>query len=308
MRIRLNPIAFLALLAAVIAAFAFAIDHWRERPVLSDAQLVASLPSQGATTVFFANLAVLRVAALIKALAGIKPAEEKDYTAFVNQTQFDYTRDVDLLTGSAGNGRWFFLARGRFDWNKLSRYAEAHGGTCQGRMCSVPASEPGRWASFEQIQPALLALAVTPEKDAVRQWPGVKDRVSHLPSSEPAWVEISPDLLKNPAGWPAALRIFAIALQSADSVMISLGPARAQSGEAFDIQLDAKFANGAAAEATRKQLQLETKMLQLALLRSHDQPSAGDLTGLLTAGSFQSKQDHVYATWPVSWDLIKQLE
>ena len=230
MRIRLNPIAFLALLAAVIAAFAFAIDHWRERPVLSDAQLVASLPSQGATTVFFANLAVLRVAALIKALAGIKPAEEKDYTAFVNQTQFDYTRDVDLLTGSAGNGRWFFLARGRFDWNKLSRYAEAHGGTCQGRMCSVPASEPGRWASFEQIQPALLALAVTPEKDAVRQWPGVKDRVSHLPSSEPAWVEISPDLLKNPAGWPAALRIFAIALQSADSVMISLGPARAQSG------------------------------------------------------------------------------
>jgi hypothetical protein len=49
-------------------------------------------------------------------------------------------------------------------------------------------------------------------------------------------------------------------------------------------------------------------MLQLELARENQQPNPADLTGLLTSGTFQSGNNHVFGTWPVRKELLKALE
>ncbi|MBV8549977.1 MAG: hypothetical protein JOY54_01665 [Acidobacteriaceae bacterium] len=306
MRARLSPAVAIASLAVLISALAFSVDRWRHETGISDTQPVAMLPARDAT-VFFANLAVLREAGLMKVLAGVRPAEERDYQDFVRQTGFDYTRDVDVLAASADARELFFVARGRFDWEKLRRYAEAHGGNCERKTCDVPTTRPGRWGSFRSIESGVIGLAVSTNKRAVEQLKARADsQPARPPLNEPVWVKISPTALKDPAGLPAALRIFVISLQGADPVVISAGAGDA--GTAFAVRLDATFPSETAAQATSKQLQLETKMLQLALQHAQDPPAAGDLTGLLTAGTFEAAHGHVYGKWPVSVELLRRLE
>lgn len=307
MRLRLHPVIAFTLLALVILAFSFGINRWRHKPPLTDAQLVGLLPDNG--TIFFANFAVLRDAGLIKALAGVKPAEESDYAAFVQQTDFDYTRDLNVLAGSLAQGSRFFVARGRFDWPKLQGFTEAHGGICRGEECTAPASTPGWWASFREIDEHAIVLAVSKNRNAVaaiRFPPRASE--GQLPSSEPIWLRASGDSLKDLFSLPPALRLLAAPLQSAESVLISAGPAEASGDGAFAIRLDALFQSNAAAQAAGKQLQLETNMLKLAMLRGHAQASAGDFSGLLAGGRFEANHQRVYGTWPVSEALLKQLQ
>lgn len=307
MRLRLNPIVSFALLALGVLAFAFGIDHWRHRPLLTNTQLVAMLPAKS-DSIFFANIAILRQAGLMKALAGVKPAEDKDYAAFVSQTHFDYTRDLDVLAGGVSGDERFFLARGRFDWPKLRNYVETHGGTCEGERCQTPASTPGRWATFREIDASVAALAVGRDRNALDALHPEKLDEAQMPSSEPIWMRLSPEALKDLSSLPPALRLLAAPLQQADSLLVSLGSADANSGAAFAIRMDALFPSAPAAQAASKQLQLETNMLKLAILRGREQPSSGDFTSVLTGGRFEAKQARVYGTWPVSEELVKSLQ
>lgn len=257
-------------------------------------------------TLFFADFSALRQAGLIKILAGVRPAEEKDYQQFVSETQFDYTRDLDALAGSSSAREIFFVARGRFAWERLKRYAEAHGGKCIGGICQAPASTPGRWASFRLLAPDLAALAIGENKRSLQlRWTASS---LQMPTNEPVWVRLASPAFRNPPSLPPSLRLFASALQQGDSVLISAGPSDARSGGSFDIRLDAVFHSEAAAQAASKQLQLDTNMLKLALLRAHAPSSPGDLTGVVTAGKFEAEKGHVYGTWPVSSELMKGLE
>jgi hypothetical protein len=284
-------------LAVAVAAVMFAIDYYRHRFVRSNADLVKLLPP-GDLTLFFANLAALRQAGLLGLLTGVQPAAEKDYQEFVRQTEFDYTRDMDALAGAADGERLFFVMRGRFHWDKLRQYAMAHGGSCQSDSCKAPTSKPGRWANFLLIQVDTIGLALTSDNSAADLLRPPGRRVQEQPPANPVWVKLSPTLLKNPVSLPLPLRIFAITLQSAESVMLSLGPAN-NGASAFVVQLDAGFPNEPTADATRNQCELQTKMLKLELAREHQQPNPADLTGLLTAGSFQVVNKHVMAAWPV---------
>ena len=308
MRARLKPALFFALVALLVAALTFSLDRWRHKTHISDPQLLALVPAQNAT-IFFADLAALRAAGLAKALAGVIPADEHDYGAFVRQTGFDYTRDVDSMAASVGPRELFFAARGRFEWDRLREYAESHGGQCERNVCQAPTSKVGRWASFRRIEDDVIGLAVSGDPQAIRRMQLSEPGDAATPvSSEPAWVQISPAVLKDPAGLPAPLRMFLLSLQGAQSVVVSAGGADSGSNAALMIRLNAAFLNNNAAQATSKQLQLETRMLQLALLRAHDSPSAADLTGVMTAGTFQASRGHVYGTWPVSAELLKNLQ
>lgn len=309
-RVRFSPPAwlFLIVLAIVIAGPLFWLNSYRHRFVQSDADLVRLLP-RGDFTVCFGNLALLRRAGMMQALSGAKPARDKDYDAFVQQTGLDYTTDVDAIAAAIGRNGIFCTAKGRFDWESIRRYIVARGGTCSGaEFCRVPSSTPGRWASLTLVQPDVIGLAVSTEASAAKRLAGPGHRTSGMVSSAPVWVDVSPSLLSNPANLTLPLRIFAIDMQSADSVVLSLVPPGVNQDAAFEIQLDAVCPNPVTAATIRTQLELQTKMLKLELAREHATSNAADLTGLLTAGSFQVSGRRVIGSWPVRHELLKALQ
>ncbi len=293
-------------MAAVIL---YSVHSYRHRFVRGDQDLLPLLPG-GDVTTFFASVSALRSAGMLDLLAGSKATQDAEYRQFVKETQFDYTKDLETVAGTAAKAATYFVARGHFDWSKLRQYATAHGGTCSGDLCKMPTSRPERWTSFVPIQPDVLGAALSPDAAAAEQLrPSQAMRsVASPPSTQPVWVEMAPSLLKNPLSLPLAVRIFAVSLQSAGPVIFSLGRAAEHSGAVFNVQLDAQCPSAATAEATRNQMEIQTKMLSLELSREHAQASASDLTGLLTAGSFQVIGKRVVGSWPVRKELLNALE
>ncbi len=265
------------------------------------------LPGRGGT-VFFANVAALRHAGMLNLLTGPKAVADPEYQEFVRQTHFEYSKDLAALAGEADGEQLFFILRGNFDWRKLREYADAHAGGCAKGICKVPGSRTGRWISFRAIQPDVMALALSGDSSAVRALRGDQPGAAFGMPREPVWVNVSVSLLKNPVNLPQEMRIFAISLQSADSVLLSVGPAAENSDEAFTIRLDAACRRETTADTTRNQLEIETKMLKLELAREHRQANPADLTGLLTAGTFQVVNQHVIGRWPVRKELLNALE
>jgi hypothetical protein len=109
--------------------------------------LLSLLPAD-APTIGFADLAALKTSAFVQQLEklGPSPAEDPDYSAFVRETGFDYTRDLDtvaialwldpsttaqLVPGGpqVPSGREVVLADGRFDAAKIAAYSGKQGRT-----------------------------------------------------------------------------------------------------------------------------------------------------------------------------------
>ena len=283
------------------------INYYRHRFVRSNEDLLALLPGGDATT-FFADVQLLRRAGTLKLLEGARGQHDSDYGSFVRQSGFNYEEDLDAFAGAAQGDQLFFLLRGRFHWDQLRQYASAHGGTCANDLCKVPAPKTGRWAGFFPIQPDVLAVAIAADPNAVNQL-RPSNRKLHAPLPEqPVWVSLSEGLLKNPIELPLPLRIFAIALQSSHPVVLSLDAAAEGTGSAFKLQLDAACQDQAAAETVRSQLEIATKMLKLELAKERQQPNPADLTGLLTAGNFQTVNHHLIGVWPVRTELLQALQ
>jgi hypothetical protein len=298
----IKPWIFFPAIAIAVGCFAFFAGEQRHRAV-SNADLVRLLP-RGEGALFFADFGVLRQSRMLKLLS---PAAERepDYEQFVRQTDFDYSQDIDALAGAATGRKLLFIIRGRFDWPLLRRYAASHGGTCKGQLCRVPTNEPGRWASFRPLQSDVMILRLGPPSALELKWSLQGN--APIPQA-PVWVELSPNMLRNPAGLPTALRLFAIALQAADSATVALVPAPAGSADAFDVRLNAGYASHAAAATVANQLQLDTKLLKLELAREHQTPNPASLAGLLTSGEFRSGDREVIGIWPVREELIRALE
>jgi hypothetical protein len=303
--IRLKPWLFFVLLALCAGTIVFEIDHYRHRFVRSNADMVALLPP-GDATIFFANITVLRRAGVLGLFAGSKTVEEPEYQEFVRQTHFDYRNDIQVITGAADGIQILLIVRGRFDWSRLRQYALAHGGTCKKEFCNLPTSNPGRWASFLPIQSDVMGLAVSHDSSAALTLSPRRERVTQEVPSDPVWVKVSQNLLENPVNLPAPLRIFAISLQSADRVLLSLDSG-VKNGAAFRLQLDAQCPTTATAETIKTQLDLQTQMLRMELAREH-QPSLADFAGMLVAGTFHVSDKHVIGTWPIHRELLNTLK
>jgi len=299
--------AVLIALVAIGAGAWFGFDRYQHRFVRTDADLVRLLPP-GDLTTFYINIAALRQGGLLHLLTGISPASERDYTDFVSNTNFDYTRDMDALAGGvSSDSDIFFLIRGRFDWSKLRQFAIAHGGTCEDEACRAPSSKPHRWVNFIRVQPDTIALAISQSAAAADLLRPPGRRLQDMPPGDPVWVSLSPSLLKDPSGLPKPLQIFAISMQAAGSVVLSAGRAE-HSNEAFTVQLEAAFPNAPSADTTCKQLKIQTQMLKLELAHEQHEPNPADLTGLLAAGAFQAGGTRVFGTWPVRKELLAALE
>lgn len=313
MRAQFKPWLVLTLLAVAIAAALWGIDFYRHRFVRSDRDLFRLLPQEDAT-IFYLNSAALRRAGLLQLFAAAHGAEESDYRQFVRETRFDYQQDMDAVAGAADGHQVSLLIRGRFDWNKLRAYAIAHGGNCEGPICEAPSSKSDRWLSFIAIQPDVMGLALSRNRAAAAVLRSPAHSVREPLPDRPVWARISQSVLMNPGRLPVALRIFAISLESANPVVLSIAPAdkrsedpKAGHREEFKLELDAQCGSAAMADTIRNQLELDTKMLSLELTREHVRPSTADLTGLLTAGAFQVVDKRVTATWPIHKELLQSL-
>jgi hypothetical protein len=170
----------------VLAAAAYYYLHSRHKEPLAVAPgplpgLLEELPA-GAPVVAFVDLAALRsspFAAQLETLAPA-PAEDRDYKEFVAQTGFDYARDLDRVAlavwpGSSKTSA-AAIAEGRFDREKISKYALKSGTVAQrGKLNIFTVREvlPGprnskpaaKTVEFAFIAPNRIALADGVELD-----------------------------------------------------------------------------------------------------------------------------------------------
>jgi hypothetical protein len=134
------------------------------------APILSLLPPES-PYVIYANIAALRESAFLSKLAAIVPApsEDPDYTQFVRDTGFDYTRDLDRVAiaifQTSPQPLVLIFAEGRFDKQKITAYASRTGTAQQhdGQTVYVmPASTPGDAVSLTFLSDTRIKLVSGP--------------------------------------------------------------------------------------------------------------------------------------------------
>jgi len=143
-----------------------AVYFWSQRRGMSVAEQVSHLPTSD-------GIFVIAEGAVVKKIAGEAGGEEAEYKEFVDKTGFDYRRDLDRLVAVIGEPHSYYVVSGRFDWKKISAYV----GSCVKGVCSMPASQPGKYISLMQLGSGAIAIAVSPKQFAVGEMEAVRKPV-----------------------------------------------------------------------------------------------------------------------------------
>ena len=262
---------------------------------------MASYMPQREAAVLFVDAAAIRSSGILDKIFASTVAEEPEYKAFVQQTGFDYKRDLDRLMANlaAGDGvpTHYFLLEGRFDWDKLKGYATSQGGSCDGDLCSVKASTPGRIVSFCPISKKLMALASSPNARAARDLSnhnGTSQASAGLPN-KPLWLYVPGATLQKQTALPSGTRLFTRAMESAKSLVFSLGP----QADKFSLEMDVTCRTVEEAVVMKNQLEGLTQLLKKLIAREKQTPNTGDLSGILSSGVFERASEHVVGRWPI---------
>jgi hypothetical protein len=273
-------------------------------PKLDGSGMAAYMPQREAA-VLFIDVAAIRNSGILDKLVGSAVSEEAEYKSFLEQSGFDYKRDLDRVMVNSAQDTHYFLVEGRFDWDKLQSYAKSQGGSCEGDFCSVKGSTPGRIISFYPVAKKFMALASSPNEKAARE---ISSRTPVKPAytvpDKPVWLYLPVSALQENVNLPAGTRLFVRALESAKQVMFSLGP---QGSNKFEILMDVACGTPEQAAILRTQLEGVTKLLQSLIAREKQTPSMRDLSGVLTSGSFQREAEHVIGRWPIDGAFVDSL-
>ncbi len=285
-------LAFAGAIASIIIPLLWPSLATRVGP--SPVDLVASLPAANATVVYI-DVDALRRSGILNMLAGSKAAEEPDYQQFVDETRFDYARDLDAVAAAFKDGQVYFALRGRFHWNDLTAYAAHQGGSCHENYCVLAGSQPNRRISFYPLAPNVMAMAVAPDDFAAYQ---IKRQARQLPipsPNQPLWALVPADALKNSSALPDDAKPYLAALQNTDQILFSVGP----SVDHLQLDVHVTCKDAAAASALVGNLEGATKTLRQWIGQSHQPANPGDLTSLLVAGAFRRDDRQVYGQWPI---------
>jgi len=197
------------------------------------------------------------------------------------------------------------LLDGRFDWDKLKAFAKTQGGSCDGDFCNVKGSTPGRVVSFYPVSKKLMAFASSPNEKAARD---INPRTPVKPAYEvpdkPVWLYVPSSVLQQQSNLPAGTRLFTRALETAQRLIFSLGPSGPTN---FELTLDVTCKTTEEAVVLKNQLEGITQLLQKLIAREKQSPSRADLSGVLTAGSFQRQAEHVIGRWPIEKSFVESL-
>lgn len=298
-----QAIARWCLLAAIAAAcLAAAVLLWRSAGDESAAQLLSRLPQ---TDRLLAGIDVeaLRKSGWLAKLGGTG-GQEQDYLRFVQATGFDYKRDLDRVLLSYSNNDVYYVLQGSFQWARIQDYARRQAGKCDGAVCRMPASSPGRTISFQRLGPRTLAMATSTDDSAVLR---LRERSRHEPPisvpPRPVWLSIPRSILKSDALLPAGSRTFASALTDSERVMLTAGPREHR----FELTLEARCQSAEQANATKRELEAATTLLKRAIAREKQTPNPKGLSGILTRGEFRTEENLLFGAWPVELVFLEQL-
>lgn len=296
----------IAVVIVLVAGVLTGVQRYRYRFVRSDQDLLRLLPGRADASLLFADLDALRQAGYLSVLEGAEPKQEQQYTGFVRETGFDYMKDLRAVAGEMADAQLWFALRGRFQWRKIRDYIGGHGGNCSSHSCVTGTSTPGRAVTFRAIQPDVMTLEVGASAARASELTRARQNSSPFVFDAPVWVKPSRALLMDPVSLPIALRIFAISLQSADTVVLALERSEAED-TSFAITINALFRNEPTAQTAKNQLEIDTRMLKTELMRERRQPLPGDLSWLLVSGTFQTSDRQLHGAWPVRKELIRSL-
>jgi len=292
----------LLLLGAVCAGIIALVAHLRYR-THTPAELLARLPAQDAV-VLCIDFAALRQAGLLGIFEGSDLVQEPEYRAFREGTGFDYLRDVDWLAASFQPAAFHCLLRGRFDWNRLSGYVRQQGGSCYNSFCRVAGSTPTRMISYYPVEPGLMGLAVSADESAADRL--MRSARSARPAArrpQPLWLFIPASRLSQTEALPAPARLLAQALAETEGLLLAAGPRDA----GLELSLEAACGAPQQAAALASQLRQLTALLAQAIAAEKRQPDPRDLSGVLTAGAFESRGRLVYGRWPLPRAFLQSL-
>ncbi len=287
----------------LLVALAAGYYWYSNRPLGGAREMVACLP-QGAETVVSLDVDGVRRSGLLDVVAGSRNAEDAEYKAFIAGTGFDYRRDLERAAGAFRSGDAFFVLTGRFDWAKLRAYTKAQGGNCRDDgFCRLHSTQSGRWTSFYQLRPKAMALAFSSNEFAaldiaVRAAGGA---IEEIPTA-PVWARIQPSAVASTKVLSGA-QSFASPLAAAQDILLLFEP----SGSDLQLKLDVRCPSDAVASDLLVKLEGATNMLRKMIEREHQKPNPGDLSGLLTSGSFQREGSRLRGVWPVKRELIESL-
>lgn len=298
---------WLSVAIVVIAIVTTLVYRWTRPRYDTAAKLVGLLP-QADAVVFYADVAALRHSGYLQLLESAKGAQEPDYQRFVSETGFAYQRDLDAVAVASLPNQTFVTARGRFDWQRLTKYAINHGGKCDGRYCQLPATKPDQWISFFPIRSTVLALAVSADPRAAYTLLPREGAPEVTTPQFPVWAEIPRRVLDRPDALPPGAQVVARALSSASQV--TLGITEATPGTA-DSALNVRLIASCPSDTTANDLR--DHLAQLAGFfrgfATHNQQHSGepDLAGLLASGTFGAAEHNVVGNWTVPRSVVEAL-
>jgi len=293
----------LGLLVIAVCGAGLAVLEYR-RASLDDTPgaLLARLPQQAPIRIAI-DVGALRDAGLLHLIAGSKATEEADYTSFVEQTAFDYRSDLDLICASFHTNANYFAVKGRFHWPSLQRYATNQGGQCNNGFCTMPSAQPNRRVSFYLLKQNVLALASS--SSGSNAYAINPDRSRILPREQPFapvwWSVDAEETLKNPS-LPAGLQYFLSPVRNGKRLYFGLQPG----GNALQLTMQASLPSTVDAATASTELASRTAYLHKQLQLAKQVPDPSDLSGVLAAGKFQSKEHQVMGEWPIEAEFLNQ--
>ena len=290
-----------SVLAILLGAIG-AVVYLKTRDLAPEA-LLARLPSDNAA-VLSIDFAALRRGGIFEMLSGPVVEEEPEYKTFVEKTAFDYRRDLDHAFISFHSSGVYFLVRGRFDWKRLEGYAREQGGGCVNSLCRMPGSVPERKISFFPLDSNLMAMAVSVNESAATRMsePARNPRAIAL-LKQPVWLSLPTSTLQKSDNFPTGTRLFAKAIEGAESATISLAP----QGKAIEAQLEVICRSAREASIVTEQFQKVTALLRTIIEKDKQKPNPGDLSGVLTAGVFRQEDTRVIGRWPIERVFLENL-
>ncbi len=295
----LGPRGLAVALCLVCATAMGGLWYARSTAKADPAKLLRRLPVNVEAVVAI-DVAALRQAGILAAIAGSDTVEEPDYRQFVEFTGFDYRSDLDYLIAGFDSVGTYFLASGDFDWPALFQYASLQGGVCNHGFCRMPSGTRNRRVSFFPERSSVLALAAGTDEWQASMLYDEREWKRQSPPKAPVWAYLSPRFFVANFDPGSAGALSAEFLKGGKEAWLA-----AQARDmALELRLEVSCQNPAAAAAMRDRFQTMSAEIHHQIAR---EVKPANLAEVLAAGQFSATGSTMTGIWRLEPALLELL-